>query len=255
MCVLFVAYQQHDQFPLVIAANRDEAYARPALQAHYWEDEPQILAGRDVKLKGTWLGINQSGKFAALTNVRGQEVPVKEWKSRGWIVSDYLKSDLTAKQQILTLQRSKEDYPGYNVILADRHSLWYYSNIEDKPLQLPPGLYGISNHHLNTPWPKVVRGKSMLKESLSPSVSRAALEEQLWELLASEYRAPDHELPDTGVGLEWERILSPIFIQSEQYGTRCSTIITVDSQNHMIFAERTYQPKVKQTEVRYSLSI
>lgn len=252
MCVLFVAYRQHDQFPLVVAANRDEAYGRPALQAHFWEDYPNILAGRDLEQGGTWLGVTRNGKFAALTNFRNPNAPAASQKSRGWIVRDYLDTRLSAQDYLNRLQVEKHLYPGFNIVLSDAGSLWYYSNVEDKPTKLSPGVYGISNHLLDTPWPKVVRGKHALQSSLSGYIEEDVVENNLWGLLADEQQAVDSELPDTGVGLEWERTLSPIFIRSPEYGTRCSTVVMLNSNHRLSFAERTYSPMNDAKEVRFS---
>ncbi|MGI6659097.1 MAG: NRDE family protein [Dethiobacteraceae bacterium] len=239
MCLVLLAYRQHPDYELILAANRDEFYARPTARASFWADYPDVLAGRDLQAGGTWLGITKSGRFAALTNYRDPAWEVSGRKSRGEVVSNYLCSKTAPASYAEILRRTGAEYNGFNVVFGDLNSLWYYSNVTGEPVQLAPGLYGLCNHLIDTPWPKVERSKSQLAESLK---SVPLSKDKLLALLHNKNPVPDHELPDTGVGLTWERILSPIFVESETYGTRCSTILTIDKAGTVEFLERTYTP-------------
>ncbi|WP_309122533.1 NRDE family protein [Paenibacillus sp.] len=238
MCLILFAYRMHPTYRLIVAANRDEFYGRPTAPAQYWADDPRILAGRDLLKMGTWMGVTTTGRFAALTNVRNpQEVPTGK-RSRGELVADYLKSDVTPEQYIKQAARTRDDYPGYNLLAWDRDELYYYSNVGDAPQRLEPGVYGVSNHLLNTPWPKVVRGREGLAELLKGNGD--PMTERLFDLLRHDAPAPDEHLPRTGVPLEWERLLSPMFVRSEAhaYGTRTSTVVFM-SEEEIRFQERS----------------
>ncbi|HZK24959.1 MAG TPA: NRDE family protein [Oscillospiraceae bacterium] len=237
MCLVVFAYQQHPNYKLILAANRDEFYNRPTARATFWADCPDLLAGRDLQAGGTWLGVTKSGRFAALTNYREPAWEVTNRRSRGDVVRNYLCNQITPAEYAELLRQTGTEYNVFNVIFGDVNSLWYYSNVTGEPLLLTPGLYGLCNHLIDTPWPKVARSKSQLAQSLN---STPLNKDQLLALLKNKKPVPDHELPDTGVGLEWERILSPVFVESETYGTRCSTILTIDEAGSLDFLERTY---------------
>lgn len=236
MCLILFQYQQHPKYKLVVAANRDEFYGRPAEQAHFWEDHPDILAGRDLQQMGTWLGITRSGRFAALTNFRDPSLPETGKISRGALVKDFLASASQPDRFIRDLD--PDDYTGFNVLLGDMHGLFYFSNLQQELIEVPPGTHGLSNHLLNTPWPKVVKGKDRLEQYLESATEVEP--DALFELLRDAEQAADPHLPVSGVGLEFERILSPIFIKTPEYGTRSATVLLVDYDNHITFAERTY---------------
>lgn len=232
MCLIVLAYKVHPRYPLIVAANRDEFLDRPAKPLHFWEDSPHILAGRDERAGGTWLGLSTAGRFAALTNYRDLRKPEVQGPSRGALV-----------MQVLQQGMGDEDtghYAGFNLLHGRYDALHYHSNVSGVHAILEPGIHGLSNHLLNTPWPKVERAKSALADVLlseEPSV------EDLFDLLADETPAPDHALPDTGIGLPWERVLSSIRIRAEGYGTRCSTALLVDGNGVANFAERSYFPQ------------
>ena len=239
MCIIFFAFQAHPQYKLVVAANRDENFQRPTATAQFWQDEPNLLAGQDLSAHGTWLGVTKTGRFAALTNYRSAPSgEPQDKRSRGWIVRDFLLNDDSPQRYLNTIKEQKEAYRGFNVIVGDLSSLWYFSNREHTVKQLEPGVYGLSNHLLDTPWPKIVRGKSQFQTCLE---SRDVSEDGLFRLLADDQLADDADLPDTGVGLELEKKLSPIFIRTPDYGTRSSTVLTISRDNDVRFTERVYE--------------
>ena len=251
MCTLLVAYEAHPRYRLILAANRDEFYQRPTAAAGFWQEAGDVFAGRDLVHGGSWLGVTSSGRIAALTNYR-QGTAGAHGLSRGHLVSEYLKGELSVQEYLETLRGNTAGYSGYNVVLGDTDRLYCYSNKNDAIIRIEPGVHGLSNHLLNTPWPKVVRGKEALARALEQEkVSR----EELFAILADSTKAPDEQLPDTGVGLELERLLSSIFISSERYGTRSSTILLVDRQHQATFVERSFdQGRSRDTEISFDWS-
>jgi len=239
MCLILMAWHAHPAYPLVIAANRDEFYARPTAPAGFWPDAPHVLAGRDLQAGGTWLGLTRTGRFAALTNYRDPENIKADAPSRGELVSRFLVEDESPDSFMTMLAASAPGYNGFNLLFSDGDKLCYFSNCGDTPRRLGPGIYGLSNHLLDTPWPKVARGKSALAEALRCLPNT----EVMFALLKDDTIAPDQELPRTGVSLEWERLLSAAFIRSETYGTRSSTVIIVAADRRIRFEEKTYIPQ------------
>ncbi len=236
VCLIAVAINAHKKYPFILIANRDEFYERPTMPAHYWEDVPGLLGGRDLKAMGTWLGVTTKGKIAALTNYRAPgEEPKKH--SRGDLTADYLRQNQTAEAYLKTVQQKKEQYNGFNLLAGDFNTLYYYSNKQNQISRLESGVHSVSNHLLNTNWPKV----ELLKEELTHYIREEndLDQERLFEMLSHADPAPDHLLPETGVPIEWERMLSPIFISSEKYGTRAQTIITVTRDGQVTFTERS----------------
>jgi uncharacterized protein with NRDE domain len=255
VCLILFAYQAHPRYKLILAANRDEFYDRPTGLAGFWKDAPHVFAGRDLKVGGTWLGISKTGRIAAVTNYREQRTIVQGAPSRGMLVGTYLRGALKAEFYLQGVMRDASQYPGFNLITGDQDALWYYSNRNgNAPRRLEPGIYGLSNHVLDTPWPKVTLGKQRLKGILSePAFST----DQVFDLLARKEKANDGDLPDSGVGIEIERMLSPIFIRSEKYGTRSSTVLLIDEENNVRFTERTFYPGVsgaKESAVSFSIN-
>ncbi|WNS76618.1 NRDE family protein [Bacillus sp. DTU_2020_1000418_1_SI_GHA_SEK_038] len=237
MCLILFAYKVHPEYRLVVAANRDEFYARPTAPAHYWDDHPNILAGRDLEKMGTWMGVTTSGRFAALTNYRNPKEVTVGKRSRGELVAGFLQGKDTPFEYMKKSAANANMYPGYNLIAGDNENLFYYSNIENEIKKLPPGVYGVSNHLLNTDWPKVKRGKEGLAELIGGK--NEDLSADLFKLLQHADPAPDEFLPNTGVSIELERMLSPLFIQSEGYGTRSSTVLFMNDEK-IDFNERVY---------------
>lgn len=219
MCLIAVAWQSHPDYPLIVLANRDEFHARPAAPAQFWEESPAVLAGRDLSAGGTWLGVTRQGRFAALTNVREPGMAQGE-RSRGLIVSAYLQGNDSPEAYVAQVTAEGQAYSGFNLLACDGDSLWWTSNRGAGPRRLDPGVYMLSNHLLDTPWPKV----ELLRAGLLAQLPHPA-PEALLALLQDEREAADIDLPDTGIGLVMERMLSAPFIRSAHYGTRASTVL------------------------------
>lgn len=237
MCLIVFAYNVHPSYRLILAANRDEFYERPSLPADFWEDQQNVLAGRDLKEGGTWLGITKDGKFAAVTNYRDPSALKSNAPSRGRLVSRYLIGKQNAGGYLVDVSSQADKYNGFNLLIGDDNDLFVFSSNGEKQ-KLNPGIYGLSNHNLDTPWPKVSRGKRLLKSTLDQKGTE--LKEALFTVLADRHIPPDSKLPSTGVGLEWERILSSMFIKSPDYGTRSSTIILIGKNRRVRFVEKNF---------------
>lgn len=251
MCLILMAWHAHRDYPLVIGANRDEFYDRPTAAAGPWADSPGVLAGRDLLSGGTWLGIDVRGRFAALSNFRdGQSPPLAQAPSRGLLVADHLRGSHTVAQYLSALEVRGCIYNGFNLIFGDLSTVYYYGNRAPGPRRLAPGVYGLSNHLLDTPWPKIERGKAGLRRLLSASLDCEAV----LALLADREIAPDSELPDTGIGIERERLLSPLFIESPSYGTRASTVLWADREGRLGLVERCYDGP-RETTRRFEIDL
>lgn len=238
MCLILLAYRVHPHYELVMAANRDEFYRRPTVPAGFWEDVPWLLAGRDLQEGGTWMGVTRQGRYAAVTNYRDPRAIRPQAPSRGRLVGDYLKGNESARDYLARLVPQAADYNGFNLLLGDARGLFYYSNQDGPPQSLPPGIYGLSNHLLDTPWPKVARGRQALETVLNQSFEPAP--EALFAILEDRTQACDEELPDTGVGIERERMLSPMFIQTPDYGTCSSSVLLIEKNGGVYLAEKTH---------------
>lgn len=247
MCLILVAWRAHPGYPLVVAANRDEFFSRPTDAADFWRDAPQVLAGRDLQGGGTWLGVTRSGRFAALTNYRDPAALKAAAPSRGELVSSFLRGVETPEMFRHRLEATGTGYNGFNLLFGTGGSLHYYSNCGDTGGELGAGIYGLSNHLLDTPWPKVAHGKSALALALDALPDDAAL----LALLRDDRIAPDDALPRTGVSLEWERLLSAAFVHSADYGTRSSTILLVDNQGNVSLDETSFDAQVRQIGRRH----
>jgi uncharacterized protein with NRDE domain len=235
MCLILFAYRQHADYPFIVIANRDEYYARPTRSAHWWDDA-DIFAGRDLEAGGTWLGVNRNGHFAAVTNVRepGSMSPGK--KSRGELTRSYLSANQPAEEYLHQLAAHDQDYAGFNLLLAERQEMWFYSNRYHALRRVEPGIYGISNGDFDEPWPKLSSGKIELAHLLAGSINQA----RLMAILTDHETAQDHKLPATGVSLDIERLLSSRFIRSPGYGTRACSVVTIDADNRVGFSEQNY---------------
>lgn len=239
MCLVIFAYKKHLRYPLILAANRDEYYERPSAAADFWEDAPHILGGRDLREGGTWLGVTKAGRIAALTNYRNPKHLKDDAPSRGLLVSNYLRGDEETTAYLSELNAAADEYNGFNMILGGVDHLYYTSNQGRVTLELTPGIYGLSNRLLDTPWPKVVKGKEALQAVLEddePSI------EDIFKFLTDTSISEDKSLPDTGIDREWEKILSAIFVKSPDYGTRSSTVIMIDRSHRLKFVERIFVP-------------
>jgi len=233
MCLVLVVWRVHPRYPCLIAANRDEFHARPTARAEWWPDHPQILAGRDLEAGGTWLGVTRTGRFAALTNYRDPEQLRAAAPSRGALVTSMLESGASVAEGLTYLRRVGADYNGFNLIFSDGERLGIYESARGSGRELGPGIYGLSNHLLDTPWPKVQNAKTRLEAALLGLTDTAPL----LDLLRDDRPASDAQLPRTGVSLEWERLLSSAFVRAPDYGTRCSTIIRIERQGRAYFDE------------------
>lgn len=236
MCLIFFALKHHPGYKFILAGNRDEFYARRTAPASFWLEAPNVVAGRDLEAGGTWLGMSKTGKICMVTNYRDLKNIRQQAPSRGHLVYDYLINDTDAGLYMAGVSQRASEYNGFNLLAGTPEKMYYLSNYKSGIESLDMGIFGLSNSLLDTPWPKVKEGKrrfaAIIKENFSA--------DDLFEFLRDERIAPDDQLPDTGVGLERERALSAMFIKSPGYGSRCSTVILVDTDNHVIFSERVY---------------
>jgi uncharacterized protein with NRDE domain len=221
MCLILFSYQPDSNRRLWLAANRDEFHQRPAMPARIWPQQPSIIAGQDLQAGGTWLGISKQGRFAAITNYRKPNSATGTI-SRGALCADFLASDLSCLDYLSAIQLHKDQYSGFNLLLDDGVDFYYYSNTQNQITKLAAGYYSLSNAFLNTPWPKTTGGLNALKKAQS--------NHDLVKLLADKTLPQDTDLPNTNVGIETERLLAPRFIQSPEYGTRASTIVSISQQ-------------------------
>ncbi|MBN3966695.1 NRDE family protein [Pseudomonas gregormendelii] len=236
MCLIVFAWRPGHAQPLIVAANRDEFYARPSLPLAQWSQAPQVYAGRDLEAGGTWLGIGANGRFAALTNIRDPHQPPAR-KSRGELVARFLSGDIPIDDYLNDVVGRSVEYAGFNLLVGNNHELWHFNARESEAVMLQPGVYGLSNAGLDTPWPKLLKARSALERALDDPQPDVLL-----ALLNDPQTADFAELPDTGVGLATEALLSSVFIASPTYGTRASTalIVQADGTRHMV--ERSFGP-------------
>ncbi|WP_394840561.1 NRDE family protein [Pendulispora brunnea] len=235
MCLIAIAWQTHPDFSLVVAANRDEWRARPTEPLRWWPDVPDLLAGRDVKAGGTWMGVTKGGRFAAVTNFRDPSDARDNARSRGQLVTEFLRDTEPPEAFFSGLAERASQYNGFNLIGGDRTGLFYLGSLEGRVHAIAPGVHGLSNHTLDEPWPKVRRAREAMESALRDTDPAA----RLFAMLADSTVAPDEELPNTGVGLEWERRLSPPLITGNVYGSRTSSVLTISRDATTFFEERT----------------
>ena len=257
MCLILFFHGMHPKYQLALAANRDEYYTRPTQPLTFWDDGTGILAGRDLKNHGTWLGVTRTGRIAAITNYRDPKSLKENAPSRGLLVSSFLAGKTSPINYLEDLQKIGHRYNGFNLLAGDYSGLYYYSNRGNRIQQIEPGLYGLSNHLLDTPWPKVEKGKADFKALLD--TKKDINLENIYDLLQDRSYPPDDRLPDTGVGLEAERLLAPLFIANSVYGTRSSSIVLMERTGKVIFAEKTFifknQKIVEDKTVQYSFTV
>jgi uncharacterized protein with NRDE domain len=254
VCLALLALDAHPGYRFVFAGNRDEAYARPAAPAHFWPDAPHVLGGRDEEAGGAWLGITRQGRFALVTNIREPGGPRSGVPSRGGIVADFLRGREAPLDFARKAVAQGGRYNGFNLVTGDGDCWVYCSNRAEGPVFLAPGLYGLSNARLDAPWPKVLKAKRRAEAALD--LEGEALVQRLFHILGDREIFPDASLPATGLSLEAERALSPVFTSTESYGTRCSTVILVDRAGTVFFAERTFDRSPETwTQARYEFKI
>ncbi len=253
MCLILLAWRAHPEYPLAFGGNRDEAYERPSAPAEFWKDDSRIFGGRDLEMGGTWLGITREGRIAAVTNYRDGTGAVAA-RSRGELTAGFLRGSAAPRAYLRGVASRAQDYRGYTLVVGDQEQLFAFSNRGGGIEELTPGVHGVSNHLMNTPWPKIVRSKQRLKALLK--AGEAELAEGLFLALADRTVAPDAELPDSGVGLQRERELSPAFVAGERYGTRATTVILVSRRNEVVVAERRFGARgapLGETSQRFAL--
>lgn len=238
MCLLVLAWNHHPRYGLIFAGNRDEFHARPAAPMGWWDDQPQILGGRDLQAGGTWLAVSRRGSFGVVTNFRDIERPLPGAPSRGTLITRYLAGKAEPGAFTKGLAPTANDYGGFNLLLADEQAMMYASNrLPGFSRTLTAGMHGLSNHLLDTPWPKLELTRRRFERLLG--FEQPPFDE-LFEMLNDRTPAEDHLLPDTGVGREWERLLSSPFIVSERYGTRCSTVLRIGRDGRVEIRERRF---------------
>jgi len=257
MCLILLALESHPAYKLILAANRDEFYERPTAPLCFWDDAPDVLGGRDLLSGGTWLGITKKGRIAAVTNFRDPDSEKKNAPSRGDLVKNFLLGSDPPSTYLSRLDAVSSRYNGFNLLVGTPDQMFWYSNRGGGMERLSPGIHGLSNHLLNTPWPKVDLGIQGMKQILAePSDAIETIQAALFDLLLDASLPQDHLLPDTGMGLEWERILSPLFISSPDYGTRSSTLLLIDNQDRCTVIEKTFEPGGTRTpEARLEFNI
>jgi uncharacterized protein with NRDE domain len=245
MCLLVIGWKAHPRYRFVLAGNRDEFHERPSAPLGWWAESPGVLAGKDLKAGGTWLGIARSGRIGVVTNFRDLEAPVSAAPSRGELVPRFLTAATSPKEFLDDLRGAAPRYSGFNLLLGGPRTLYYFSNrAGEPPRPLAAGIYGLSNHRLDTPWPKLVRSR----ERLAGLLKAAELEiTEVFELLADRHPSPEDSLPDTGLPLDWERALSAPFVVHPRYGTRCSTVMLVERGGRTVIHERRFDATGMQT--------
>lgn len=241
MCLIVLAVDVHPDFPLVVVANRDEFYARPSAPLHAWGEPMGVWAGKDMSHGGTWAAWSRDGRFAALTNIRRPDALQPGSRSRGELPLRYLQQGVSNEDFFQELAESRNSYAPFNLICGQWDALYHLSSDAMEPQPLQSGLHGLSNATLNTPWPKVTASRDSLQAYLG-EVERPE-PDALFDCLKAREVFPDSELPDTGVGLEWERTLSPQFIVSEAYGTRSTMVVMMDRTGSVTLSERNYVPR------------
>lgn len=254
MCLLVLAWNTHPRYRLVVAANRDEYHDRPTAGLGLWPAPDDIVAGRDLRAGGTWLGIDRRRRFGIVTNFRDLVRAAPDAPSRGGLIPGYLRGTAAPGDYFAALEREATTYGGFNLLLADGDSLWYGSNRTGPFARaLSPGIHGLSNELLDTPWPKLRRVRRGFEEWLRKAGS--AEDGELFTLLADRAPATDAEgLPSTGLSPAWERTLSAPFVLHETYGTRCSTIVAIEPSGACYVAERRFDPTCARTgETEYRL--
>ncbi|HYK26108.1 MAG TPA: NRDE family protein [Steroidobacteraceae bacterium] len=253
MCLLVIAWRSHARFPLIAAANRDEFHDRPAAPLEQWSAPPYLLGGRDLRAGGTWLALDRARRFGVVTNYRDLQRPAPDAPSRGELIPQYLAGASGPGEFLTELAPRASQYSGFNLLLADERELWYGSNrAPGFARPLPPGLYGLSNHLLDTPWPKLARARKAFESWLAAlpaqgKPARSAVDSLLGIL---EDRAPagaGEPLPETGLPSEWERVLSSPFVLHPEYGTRSSTVVLIDRDGALLVRERRFEPSGNQS--------
>lgn len=258
MCLIAFAWQAHDDYPLIVASNRDEFFARPTAPADWWPDD-RMLAGRDLRAGGTWMGAARNGRFAALTNHRDPSAQRADAPSRGELVGDFLLDGASPSSALARIATTAGRYNGFNLLAAQWNAngagLWIVSSPGDAaPVAIVPGVHGLSNAHLDTPWPKVEQAVDAMRRAIAAPMALDTLTNRLFRMLDDRSVAVDERLPHTGIPRETERALSAAFIRMPDYGTRASTVLVVDRNGRATFVERRCEPEMPVEERRFAFA-
>lgn len=248
MCLILLAWNAKRERPLILAANRDEFFARATQPAAPWPESAAVVGGRDLEKGGSWLALSARGRLAAVTNFRDGTRRRSGQRSRGLLVSDFVLSELDAGSFLADLRAQRNLYDGFNLLVAAEGNLLHYSNVSDEITAVSAGIHGVSNHLLDTPWPKVERGKQALARLLEDGHDDLAA--GLFDALADTHAPPDEKLPRTGVSAEWERALGRAFIHAPGYGTRASTVVLMERSGRLTFLERNFDASGAPAETR-----
>lgn len=242
MCLLVLAWHTHPRYRLIVAANRDEYHDRPAEPLGPWPPPEEMLAGRDLRAGGTWLGVDRRRRFGVITNYRDLQGTATAAPSRGRLIPGYLRQGAGPGEYLATLEREASGYGGFNLLLADGDSLWYGSNrVTPFARRLSTGVHALSNESLDSPWPKLLRVRARFEAWLSDNENASQLGvAALFALLDDRSPATDAESVPTGLSPEWERAVSAPFVQHPQYGTRCSTVVLMEASGGLLVAERRF---------------
>ena len=252
MCLIVFGYGVHKRYRLILSANRDEFFERPTAPLHRWEDHPEIIGGRDLQQKGTWMALGKGGRFAALTNVRNPAAMKQNARSRGDLVTSFLLSDADPLRYLEKIKQRVEDYNGFNLLAGDLNDLFFLSTTDEKIIKVEQGIHAISNATLDTPWVKVQtvkEGLGRLLEDQTEDLICDDFESNLYDMMQNKTIVPDEKLPHTGVGIEWERQLSSVFISMPGYGTRSTSVVLWDHAGRFTFSERTWSQSGELTEI------
>lgn len=250
MCLIVFAWKTHPDYQLVLTANRDEFHRRPSQALHYWPDDSDILAGRDLQAGGTWLAAHRQGRFATVTNYREQQKFNRKYASRGALVTDFVTSDASAGSFTASLDGG--DYAAFSLLASDGDELYYVSNRGDAPARLDPGIYGLSNASLDTPWPKVQRCRDGLHALVEADRINST---SLFRLMADRTCASAADVEAGHLPFELARALTAPFIVSPDYGTRCSTAMLWSNDGKIELSERRFDASGESSgESRFSFS-
>ncbi|MGB0467277.1 MAG: NRDE family protein [Pontibacterium sp.] len=252
MCLITFAYRSHPVYSLILLANRDEFYQRPTQAMMFWQDQPDILAGRDLEQGGTWLGLNRNGQFATVTNFRDGRQPPSGLKSRGNLTARFLSNKLTADAYLQELMPDQANFNAFNLLLGDEQGLYYCSNQGATPQSLCPGVYGLSNALLDSPWPKLLQVREGLQTLID---SKWINTDSLLALMHNPEQAADNLLPDTGISYNWEKRLSACFIRSPDYGTRATTLILQKYGGETYICEQSFDAQGTGEKAEYQLML
>lgn len=234
MCLIVFSYKTHPKYKFILAANRDEFYDRPTTTVDWWEDH-DLLAGRDLKAKGTWMGVDKKGRFAAVTNFRDIKNIKEDVRSRGDLPVNFLIGNQSSEEYSNVVFYEGSQYNGFNLLTMD-DEMAHISNYDKQVNILSPGVYGLSNALLDTPWPKVKKSKELFQSKIKEDFQI----EELIQLMQDDKVASDEDLPPTGLSLEMERAVSAMCIKTSNYGTCCSTAITIDFDGNVNYMEKSY---------------